>query len=74
MSLTQVAHSTRTIVLRVPVNTPAVHSSTPAPTTVGHLTPQSLPSEEQIVSFQTFLNEVSIRLAEILHRQESQMQ
>ena len=74
MLLTQVAQSTRTTVLRVPVNTPDVRTCTRAPTTPGHLTPKSVPSKEQIESLQAFLNEVSIRLAEVLEHQESQMQ
>jgi hypothetical protein len=56
------------------MNTPAVHSSTPVPTTAGHLTPKSIPSDEHIESFQAFLKEVSIRLAEMLDPQKSQIQ
>ena len=71
MLLMQIPQSTRLTFLRVPVNTPADHSRTPALTTPGHLTPKSISSKEQIDSFQAFLNEVNIRLSEVLEYQES---
>ena len=68
MPPTQVAQSTRTTVFRVPVNTPALHGGVPNSTIAGQ---KSVSSEEQIESCQTFLNEVTIRLAQILERWES---